>query len=183
MIELKNVSISFKEKPVIKNFSLQVRKGEFVSIIGKNGSGKSTLALLMAGIIPKIVPAKIKGKISVRGKTGLILQNPSSQFFSMTVKEELGKINAKKFNLQSLINKSVFQLSEGEKQKINLISNISNNVEILLLDEPLELLDPKECQNFLNLLKNQWRKGKTIIWFDKDETFVKESRKIFLTRK
>ncbi len=170
MLECEKLGISFGEKTAVKDFFLSLREGESVGITGANGSGKSSLALLFAGIIPELIEARVEGKFSCKAKTGLIMQNPSSQFFALTVKEETGRADLGDFRAQHLLRKSVFELSEGEKQKINLISNLLNESELLILDEPLELLDPFEARAFKELLEEQ---NKTVIWFDKDESFLK----------
>jgi len=168
MLSAGNVSVSFSGKEVVGGFSLDVKKGGKVAVIGPNGSGKSTLALLICGAIPEYIDADVKGRLSA-GKTGIVLQNPSSQFLSMTVKEELSHCR-NRGKAAGLLGRSVFQLSEGEKQKVNLLANLED-CELLVLDEPLELLDPKEAKAFLDGINSV--RGKTVIWFDKDTRFTK----------
>jgi len=182
MIKLKNFSVAFGSKPVLKNLNLQVPKGAQFAVLGSNGSGKTTLALALAGVMPDFVQARVSGK-ALCLKPGLIMQDPSPQFFAMTVKEELGSRGialAKKFGLSNLLERSVFQLSEGEKQKINLVANLSFKPECLLLDEPLELLDPVEAARFREMLAKA--KGKTLVWFDKIDPGLPKARKFFLNK-
>ncbi len=178
MPELKNFSISFGSKPVFENISFSFK--ENFSVIGPNGSGKSTLALALASVIPDFVEAKTSGFLHC-DPCGLVMQNPSTQFFAMTVKEELGPKGlslAKKLGLQFLFERSVFQLSEGEKQMINLVSNLSFNSKVLLFDEPLELLDPVEAACFKKLLLGI--RAKKVVWFDKIDPNLSNFKKFFL---
>src|SRR3989338_1947086 len=179
MIRLENTSIAFSGKPVISDLSFSIGESEHVAVLGKNGSGKSSLALYLAGVIPDLIEAQVGGKKQVPEKTALILQNPSSQFFALSVEQELGKKPASRFEMNSLWDKSVFELSEGEKQKVNLVANLMNESFAILLDEPLELLDPQEANRFQTLVEKE--KEKTVVWFDKDERFVKNWKKIPLS--
>jgi len=182
MLEVNNFSVAFAEKKVFKNISLSLGKGERLSIIGSNGSGKSSLALSIVGVIPDFVEARVSGTIACKS-SDLVMQNPSAQFFAMSVREELGPKGlklAKNLGLGHLIERSVFQLSEGEKQQINLVTNLSFKPWLLLLDEPLELLDPVEARRFRQLL--QQAKDSAIVWFDKADPKLPKSKKFFLSK-
>lgn len=182
MINLDKLSIDYGKNKVIDGLSFNVSSKGLYGIIGRNGSGKSTLSLSMGGVIPDLITANITGKKQIDGKVGLILQNPSAQFLAMTVKEELGGIDLKPYGAEHLESKNVFELSEGEKQKINLIANLTENNDIIILDEPLELLDPFEARRFLNLIKHCLVE-KIVLWFDKDNRFLKGTKKnIHLTK-
>jgi len=178
MLEVHKLSISFGKRQAVSDFNLLAAAGERIAVIGGNGSGKTTIALFLAGVIPEFIHAKASGRFAANGKIGLVMQNPDSQFLSLTVRDELQGMRLNKFSLQHLLGRNVFELSEGEKQKINLISNILQECDILLLDEPLELLDPFEARNFMQLINGI--KGKTIVWFDKSSEFVNDWKKIYL---
>ena len=179
MIGLKGFSVSFGKNLVLDGLNLAVGVGERVSVIGANGSGKSTLAFALAGVIPDFVEATVSGKLSCKN-AALIMQNPSAQFFAMSVKEELGGQGlalAGKLGLGHLFERNVFQLSEGEKQKVNLVANLSSHAEAILLDEPLELLDPGQASRFRSLLEKI--PEKTLIWFDKEDPLLPKAKKFF----
>ncbi|KYC46669.1 MAG: putative ABC transporter ATP-binding protein [Candidatus Methanofastidiosum methylothiophilum] len=104
MIEIKNLHFKYhsQTEEVLKGIDLIINKGEFVSIIGPSGCGKSTLCLTLNGIIPKTISGDFSGDVFVDGintkdqevsefsrRVGMILQNPESQLFAMTVEEEL----------------------------------------------------------------------------------------------
>jgi len=179
MLELNGLSISFGGKPAVKDFSLRAGENERIAVIGGNGSGKTTIALFLAGVIPEFIPARVEGKFLCGKKIGLVMQNPDSQFISLTVRDELQGMQSPCFGIEKLLDRNVFELSEGEKQKVSLVSNILNKCGILVLDEPLELLDPGEARRFLRVIRGI--RGKTIIWFDKTDAFVNGWRKVFLS--
>jgi len=104
MIEIKDLHFKYhsQTEEVLKGINLKIKKGEFVSIIGPSGCGKSTLCLTLNGIIPRTISGDFSGDIFIDGlntkdhevsefsrKVGMILQNPESQLFAMTVEEEL----------------------------------------------------------------------------------------------
>ena len=178
MIELEKFSLSFKQKKVLKEISMRIEKGEHAAIIGNNASGKTSLALFIAKVIPEFIKAETSGKWKIPEKVSLVMQNPSNQFFAMTVKEELGEKGiaiAKKLGAGHLLEKNVFELSEGEKQKINLIANLSLKHDVLLLDEPLELLDPFEAKRFRNIIEKT--QVETIVWLEKENSFFSRGEK------
>ncbi|MBN1940821.1 MAG: ATP-binding cassette domain-containing protein, partial [Candidatus Diapherotrites archaeon] len=183
MIELNKFSLSFKQKKVIQNLNLSIGEKNKVAVVGSNGSGKTSLALFLAGVIPEFISATTSGKANFPEDISLLLQNPSNQFFAVTVSEELGCKGialAQKLGAGHLLERNIFNLSEGEKQKINLISLLSHNPSMLLLDEPLELLDPSEGNRFSQIIKNLKNQG--IVWFDKNPGNTPKFRKIFLSR-
>ncbi|MDD5162744.1 MAG: ATP-binding cassette domain-containing protein [Candidatus ainarchaeum sp.] len=183
MIKLENFSLAFKAKKIIQGLNLQIGSNEKIAIIGANGTGKTSLAFFLAGVIPDFVPAQISGKYKLPAKASLIMQNPSNQFFAISAKEELGEkgvLLAKKLNAGHLLERNIFQFSEGEKQKLNLIANLALKPEALLLDEPLELLDPVESGRFRKMLEKAGRGA--IVWFDKKDNFVSAEKKFFLQK-
>lgn len=180
MFRAENIAISFGKKQVIDGFNICFGQRQKLAVIGRNGSGKTTLALYLSSVIPEFIEANVRGRCNFRRKTGLLMQNPSAQFFSLSVKEELAglSIDCKRFGISHLIEKTVFELSEGEKQKVNLAVNLSAGFPILALDEPLELLDPLECNRFMKIIEKE--KDAALLWFDKDAGFVNKFQKVFL---
>ncbi len=167
MIRAENVRISYVGSSSIAYPDFSIEERAHTGFFGQNASGKSTLAHGLAGLIPDFIPATIEGHLITHPNTSLLLQNPSSQFFATSVQEELGSVNPSDYQIEHLWNRSVFELSDGEKQKINLISMIESEVDTIVCDEPLELLDPIQSSFFSELLCAQ--DTKTMLWFDKDE--------------
>jgi len=106
MLPIKVRELSFKyrqsEDLIINDVSFDIGQGEFVGIIGPSGCGKSTLCYTLNGIIPHTINGDISGSVEVFGKdttkhephelsedVGIVLQNPETQLFAMTVEEEL----------------------------------------------------------------------------------------------
>lgn len=172
----------------LKNINLNIFKGELVAIMGKNGAGKTSLIRTLNGlIIPTqgniyIENESISSKsiATLSKKVGIIFQNPFHQLFSNSVEEEI-KFSLKSFvldkeEIQIRINKilhefdlekyrkrSPLNLSGGESKKLAIASIICRDPEILVFDEPTLGQDAKEIEFFINLIKNERKRGKTII--------------------
>lgn len=173
-IELREVGFSYlrDNKTVLRNVNLDVKKGEFLGIMGPTGAGKTTLLYIMSGVIPHYLRGRLSGTITAKGKKttdltlaqlsrmiGLVMQDPESQIFNLFVKEELAwglenrgisreEIISKRnevmkfFGIEHLQNSVTYDLSGGEKQRVAIASVYSLGNEILLLDEPTSELDP-----------------------------------------
>jgi energy-coupling factor transport system ATP-binding protein len=181
------------QKAAIKNVSLSIRKGESVSIVGKIGSGKSTLVQFFNGLIKpdsgkvfvggEDLGSKETNLKSVRRKVGLVFQYPEEQFFAETVFDEVafgpknmglsGKelkdavwqsLSDMGFNPSDVANLSPFGLSGGEKRRIAIASIIAMNPEVLVLDEPTSGLDYTGRNLLIEYLKNENKKGRTLVF-------------------
>ena len=155
----------------LKNINLSVRKGECVLLCGKSGCGKSTLLKTINGIIPEFCNGEIDGSVKVGDmntfeteiykiseKVGSVFQNPKTQFYTTNTTDEIAfglenygleraDINKKiekvrdALNIESLMNRNIFELSGGEKQKIAIASVYALDPEIFVFDEPSSSLD------------------------------------------
>jgi len=169
-------------EPALKDVSISIDYGEFVVIAGPSGGGKSTLCRIAAGLIPQLYGGKLVGKVFVDGidiskvdarslidRVGIVLQNPENQIVNLGVEEELvfalenlmyerNDIETRvleisnKLGIDYLRNRSTFELSGGETQKVVLGSVLVVKPRILILDEPLAHLDPPASQELLKLL-------------------------------
>jgi energy-coupling factor transport system ATP-binding protein len=172
----------------LKQVSLNIKKGEFIAIMGQNGAGKTTLIRTFNGLI-----RPTKGSIFLEGenidsktiatlskKVGVIFQNPMHQLFSNTLEDEikfsLKNLNLDKeeiqikvdqtleeFNLEKYRKRSPFNLSGGESKKLATASILCRDPDILVFDEPTLGQDAKEINFLLGLIKNELQRGKTII--------------------
>ncbi|MCQ5091011.1 ABC transporter ATP-binding protein [Slackia exigua] len=179
--------------PSLSSLSLDVAAGECVLLCGKSGCGKSTVLRLLNGMIPEFYDGEASGRVEVAGmdpascpqyeiarSVGTVFQNPRTQFYTLNTTSEVafGCENqglkraeiarrvgnaAEELGIESLMNRSIFQLSGGEKQRLAVASVYASDPEVFLLDEPSANLDfpaIRELRRILNLLK---AKGKTIL--------------------
>lgn len=167
------------EKKALSDISFDIENGEFVGIIGHTGCGKSTLIQHFNGLLkPETGNIYIDGilmnKSSVkemRNRVGLVFQYPEYQLFESTVYKDIA-YGIKKENLseaeertrvleaamktgitEEMLNKSIFDLSGGQKRRVAIAGIIVMNPEILVLDEPAAGLDPEGRDSILNMVK------------------------------
>jgi len=179
MIETKSLKFSYDGKFVFEFPNIKLKDGENLLILGNSGIGKSTLLHNLAGILtPQSGSIKIFGndisKFSeteidkFRGENiGIIFQRPHF-VNSLTVKENLqlakylgknleGDIKETLSSLKILdkIDKKPNDLSQGEKQRVSIAIAIINSPKLILADEPTSSLDDSNCNNVVNILKEQ----------------------------
>ena len=192
-LENLSFSYAQNEVDTLKNINLSVKKGECVLLCGASGCGKSTLLQTINGIAPEQKEGTLKGNITINGKDatkelvrekskiiGSVFQNPKSQFFHLNTTDELffGAANhlvpldemqtrlekiSKDFDIHHLINRNIFMLSGGEKQRIACASVAMNHPEIYVLDEPSSNLDEVSIEKLKQILSVLKADGKTII--------------------
>lgn len=164
--------------------SLDIEKGEFVTILGPNGSGKSTLCMMSNGLIPHALPGELEGTVEVFGldvrrhrvaelatKVGIVFQEPESQLFSMTVEEEVAfgpenlaipqeEIRERVewalgvVGMKGYNDRAPFTLSGGQKQRVAIAAALSMHPEMLVLDEPEYALDPMGRAELYSVLQD-----------------------------
>lgn len=177
----------------VKDIDLTVRPGELIVLTGPSGCGKTTLTRCINGLIPDFYEGTITGCCTVCGmdvtrqetgdfsaKVGSVFQDPRSQFFTMQVRTELpfpgenlglprktlqGNLQktVSELSLQPLLDRSIFALSSGEKQKIATASVYAAGVEIYVLDEPSANLDWDGTEQLRQLLEKLKKQGKTVV--------------------
>lgn len=186
------------QTPILYGVDFEVNQGEQISVLGPNGSGKSTMALLIAGLL-----TPTSGEINrygCRPSTGIVFQNSRHQMVGSTVEEDLAfglslmniatdvlnnKVETflKKFNLDSKRHYNVNQLSGGELRRLALASVMITEPQILILDEPLTMLDKKNQVLFLDCLLENIKTGTTLIWFDHEVRWIRYTQKWFVFTK
>lgn len=193
-IEISNLNVSYtnSQSPIIRDYSLSVKSGEIVAIMGKNGCGKSTLAKAICALIKYdsgsicVNGIKISEKTSksqmreIRKNIGYVMQLPEQQLFAQTVFEDVayGPKNfglegceldsrvlntLKSLHIEHLAQKSPFELSGGQQRLAAIAGVLACNPKILVLDEPTAGLDFEYAKIVLKILSDLHNKGVTII--------------------
>lgn len=186
LIQLQNVSFSYekgtaREKSVLNNISLEIRRGEFTALVGSSGSGKTTLVKLLNGLLKAssghifYEGEDIYGKRyqlrSLRKKVGMIFQNPEQQLFCKTVlsdvefgplhmgmsREEAEEAARRALELVG-IPEDKFQvnpldLSGGQKKRAAIAGVLAMGPSVLIMDEPAAGLDPESRNQIFQLIK------------------------------
>ncbi len=168
---------------VVKGLDLQVRRGEFVAIMGGNATGKSTTLKLLTGLY-----RGYRGEVEVTGRLALLPQNPQTLFVKKTVEEDLrelllhGKLEgdlvrqkvadiAALCRLDELLERHPYDLSGGEQQRVALAKMLLLEPEIFLLDEPTKGLDGEFKEIFGQILTALIHQGTTILMVSHDVEF------------
>ena len=177
----------------LKNIDLTVKTGECVFLTGPSGCGKTTILRLINGLIPHFYPGELSGDIFIDGGSvkerelydtaliiGTVFQNPRTQFYNVDTTGELAfgcenrglpeqeiytRIDrtVAHFRMASLMDRNIFRLSDGEKQKIACASVNVSEPKIILLDEPSANLDYTATLMLRELILRWKAEGKTII--------------------
>ena len=205
MIEVKNVSYHYnKSNKILENINLNIEDGKITAIVGKNGSGKSTLLNLIGGLLKpakgEILVDGIKTKskknfLELRKKIGIVFQNPESQILFPRVYDEvefvLKNMNIgyneelihqvlAEVNMDELYKSNSFDLSMGQKQRLNIACALSHKPKYLLLDEPTTMIDSYEKENFYNIIKKLKAENYTIVFVTNNATELLLADKIIV---
>lgn len=196
MIKFENVSFAYdkneKEKKALDDVSFEIKKGEFVSILGMNGSGKSTIAKIMDGILlPTEGDATVMGMntkneenlLEIRQNLGLVFQNPDNQIIATIVEEDVAfgpenlglptpEIRKRVDDALEIVSMTEYKkhapnlLSGGQKQRLAIAGILAINPNIIVFDEPTAMLDPlgrKEVMDTIIKLNRQYEKTIVLI--------------------
>ena len=177
----------------VSDIDLTIPNGQFVVLCGESGCGKTTVTRLINGLVPHFYEGKLEGKVRVDGKdisaqplyetarvVGSVFQNPRSQFFNVDTTSEIAfgcenlgepeeKIKERMeqavgaLRLETLMDRNIFELSGGEKQKIACAGAAVMEPDVFVLDEPSSNLDAAAVLDLRRTL-TQWKEqGKTIV--------------------
>ncbi len=186
----------FQDAPVLRDISLSVKPGQTILVTGPSGGGKSTLLRLMNGLIPHVHGGQIQGRLQLAGrdmagmllreisqKVSTLFQDPAKQFLALTVRDEIAfalewresdpRVVAEKtelaietFGLAELRDASIYELSDGQKQKVALASVAALSPKVMTLDEPTANLDPQASADLAGHLARLKSQGVTLLIAD-----------------
>ena len=206
-IEVKNLSFSYdpREK-TIDRVSFSIPAGSYTTIIGHNGSGKSTIAKLLLGLLEKAegeiyidgLELTLDNLREIRGKIGIVFQNPDNQFIGSTVRDDIafglenhcvpqeemdGIIEkfAARVHMTDFLNSEPTKLSGGQKQRVAIASVLAMRHNIIVFDEATSMLDPtgkREINELIRELHND--KKLTVISITHDIEEVAQSDNVIV---
>ena len=196
MIKLENVTYEYKSyiddsmQIAVNNVNVEVKKGEFLVILGHNGSGKSTMAKMMNGLLLPThgevyvmdMNTKDEDKIwDIRSKAGVVFQNPDNQIVATIVEEDVAfgpenlgippaEIRKRVDEALEIVEMSEYKkhaphlLSGGQKQRVAIAGILAMNPDCIIFDEPTAMLDPNgRLEVMKTIRKLNENEGKTII--------------------
>ena len=175
--------------PAIDHVSIEIKRGEYISIAGSNGSGKSTLARCLNGLLlPTEGEILVDGMDTndddliwdIRKKIGMVFQNPDNQIVSSMVEDEVafGPENIgienpelrkrvdnalKAVGMYEYRNREAHKLSGGQKQRIAIAGAVAMRPDCIVFDEPTAMLDPKGRSQVMKVIRELNDQGITII--------------------
>jgi len=193
IISVKDVTFTYEDatEPALSGVTLDVRRGEFLAVLGHNGSGKSTLAkLLNALYLPTEGTVAVCGLDTrdddhlweIRQQAGMIFQNPDNQIVATVVREDVA------FGLENLAvphdemvqridealsavrmtdfaESAPHMLSGGQKQRVAIAGILAMQPSVIIADEATAMLDPSGRQEVLSTIRRLNRdKGITVVW-------------------
>lgn len=204
LIEVKEASFAYeKSRPVIRDLTFRIRKGETVGLIGANGVGKSTLLKMLTGLLEHDGDIRMFGMevcrenlSKIRRRTGYVFQDSDSQLFMPTVYDDLafaprnygmGKEETEKcvdealdrLGIAHLKYRQNYKLSGGEKRMACIATVLAMKPEVILMDEPSIALDPYNRRALIRVL-NGMEETKVIASHDLDLILETCSRVILL---
>ncbi len=194
LLSVENLCAHYRQRPVLRDVSFALRRGEIAALVGANGSGKTTLARHINGLARPVA-----GRVLVCGRdtrrvstsalaanVGLVFQNPDSQFFKLTVAEEIRvgpralgieaedwiALLARKLGLTALMQRAPFRLSGGEKKRVAVAAALAVRPELLVFDEPTAGQDLFFRQALGDLLLGLAEEGRAVLMVTHDLGFA-----------
>lgn len=189
-VEFKGITKTFGKITANKNVSMEIRRGEILSVLGENGSGKTSLMNLLAGIYHAD-----EGQIFVNGQQveikspkdsydlgiGMVHQHfklvdvfNAAENIALGLEKKSGKFNIKQVRNQAQeicdrygfvldFNKKIYEMSVSEKQTLEIVKVLFRGASLLILDEPTAVLTPQETEKLFSVIRNMKADGKSVV--------------------
>ena len=193
VLELKNIEKSFGEKTVLTGVSFKAEGGKAFGLLGRNGAGKTTSIRILMDVFPaNSGEVLIDGKPIDYSKVGIgylpeerglypkkIIIDQLTYFAElkgMSRKEAVKSIDywLERLGMTECRNKKLETLSKGNQQKIQLITALAHDPDIIILDEPFSGLDPVNAMLLKNVVKEQIAKGRIVLFSSHQMSYIEE---------
>ena len=193
ILELKNIEKSFGEKKVLTGVSFKAEGGKAFGLLGRNGAGKTTSIRILMDVFPaNSGEVLIDGKPIDYSKVGIgylpeerglypkkIIIDQLTYFAElkgMSRKEAVESIDywLERLGMTEYRNKKLETLSKGNQQKIQLITALAHDPDIVILDEPFSGLDPVNAMLLKDVVKEQIAKGKIVLFSSHQMSYIEE---------
>ena len=184
MLKVEHITKYYDQNKAVDDLSFEVEDGKIFGLLGVNGAGKTTTFRMIIGLLEPT-----EGKITLDGKpidynvtdTIGFLTEERSLLTKLTVKEQIiyyGTLKGmeekeilkrldewlKRFHIEEYKERKIKELSKGNQQKVQFISAVINNPQLLILDEPFSGLDPINVEMFMDAIKDFKKRGSSIIF-------------------
>ena len=193
ILELKNIEKSFGQKKVLTGVSFHAESGKAFGLLGRNGAGKTTSIRILMNVFPAN-----RGEVLIDGKPidyqkigiGYLPEERGlypkkmimdqliyfAELKGMSRKAAIKSIDnwLERLGMMEYRNKKLDTLSKGNQQKIQLITALAHNPEIVILDEPFSGLDPVNAMLLKDVVKEQITKGKIVLFSSHQMSYIEE---------
>lgn len=196
---IRNLTVAYQKKPVLRNISLEIPEGNLIGIIGPNGAGKSTFIKAILELIPSVT-----GEVEIYGKSykekrkivGYVPQResvdwdfPTNALDVVTMgryghlgwikrpssKDKKMAMNClEKVGMEGCANRQISQLSGGQQQRVFLARALAQDAKLYFMDEPFVGVDAATEKAIITLLNDLKKQGKTVLVVHHDLNTVKE---------
>jgi len=193
VLELKNIEKSFGEKKVLTGVSLKAEGGKAFGLLGRNGAGKTTSIRILMNVFPaNSGEVLIDGQPIDYNKIGIgylpeerglypkkIIIDQLTYFAELKGMSHKAAVQSidywlKRLGMTEYRNKKLETLSKGNQQKIQLITALAHDPDIIILDEPFSGLDPVNAMLLKDVVKEQIAKGKIVLFSSHQMSYIEE---------
>ena len=177
ILELKNIEKSFGAKKVLEGVSFTARSGKAFGLLGRNGAGKTTSIRILMDVFPAD-----GGQVLMDGKPidyhrvgiGYLPEERGLYPKKLIIDQLTYFAELKRLGMMEYRNKRLDTLSKGNQQKIQLVTALAHDPDIVILDEPFSGLDPVNAMLLKDVVKEQIAKGKIVLFSSHQMSYIEE---------